>query len=64
MLRFESSKELIPIAENLNRNYENLDRQQFIKSCKYLYQQSLLQTQTTQSMSTEQSELFSQGRKK
>lgn len=64
MLRFEYSKELIPFAENLNRNYENFDRQQFVKDCEYLYQQSLLLTQMTQSMSTEYCEVFRQGRKK
>ena len=64
MLRFESSKDLIPIAEGLNRSYEALDRKQFIKSCQYMYQQSLLQSQNAQTMSIEQSESISQGRKK
>ena len=64
MLRFESSKDLIPIAESLNRSYESLNRKQFIKSCQYMYQQSLLQAQDTQTITIEQSESISQGRKK
>lgn len=64
MLRFESSKDLVPIAESLNRSYEEFDRKQFIKSCQYIYQQSLLQSQSMQDMQVEHSESISQGRKK
>ena len=63
-LRVEASKSLIPIAESLNRSYEEFDRQQFIKNCQYLYQQSLLQTKTTKGILSEQPELVSQERKK
>ena len=64
MLRLESSKNLIPIAEKLNRCYEAFDRKQFIKNCQYIYQQSLLQSQNIQNISAEQFESISQGRKR
>ena len=64
MLRFESSTQLVSIAESLNKCYEEFSRKQFAKNCQYLYQQSLLKEHTIQSMLTESSELISQERKK
>lgn len=59
-LRFQSSKDLIPIAESLNRSYESFDKKQFAKSCQYIYQQS----QNIQTILLESSTSIGQGRKK
>lgn len=39
-LRFESSKDLISIAESLNKSYKVIDKKQYAKSCRYLLQKS------------------------
>lgn len=63
ILRFESSKALAPIAEDLNKSYEEFDRQQFGKDCQYLHEQSLLEMKAMQSMLTSEPDFVSQERK-
>lgn len=62
MLRFDFSKELIPIIKELYESYKSYDKQQFELSCRYIQEQKVLKSTLAQNDSNEYFELSNHGR--
>ena len=62
MLRFDFSKELIPIIKELYESYKSYDKQQFELSCRYIQEQKVLRSTLAQNDSNEYFELSNHGR--